>query len=235
MNVPSSFPVSPRSRVRRLPKRGSQERALIYEILDTHFLCHIGYVIDGQPYVTPTGYWRHGDALYWHGSAASRMLRSQAAGIPVCLTVTLLDGLVMARSGFHHSVNYRSVMAFGQARKIEEPAEKQAAVEAYIERLYPGRNASLRPITGQELKATAVLGMAIDEASAKIRVGPPVDDEPDYDLPIWAGVIPIRQVVGAAIPDPRLKAGIARPAHLSPYGEGSDLHQVLSRAAKSGD
>jgi uncharacterized protein len=234
MNLPSSFPVSPRSRVRRLPKRGSQERALIYEILDAHFLCHIGYVIDGQPYVTPTGYWRHGHNLYWHGSAASRMLRSQAAGIPVCLTVTLLDGLVMARSGFHHSVNYRSVMAYGQAHKIEDPAEKQAAVEAYIGRLYPGRNAGLRPISQKELKATAVLGMAIDEASAKVRTGPPVDDEPDYDLPIWAGVIPIRQVVGAAIADPRLKPGIARPAHLAAYGEGKDLHEVLGLAGKAG-
>jgi nitroimidazol reductase NimA-like FMN-containing flavoprotein (pyridoxamine 5'-phosphate oxidase superfamily) len=231
MNLPSSFPLSPRSRVRRLPKRGSQERARIYEILDAHFLCHIGYVIDGQPYVTPTGYWRHGDSLYWHGSAASRMLRSQAAGIPVCLTVTLLDGLVMARSGFHHSVNYRSVMAYGRAHKIEDPAEKQAAVEAYIERLYPGRNAALRPINRQELKATTVLGMAIDEASAKTRTGPPVDDEPDYDLPIWAGVIPIRQVVGTTLADPRLKAGMTRPAHLAPYGEGRDLDRVLSRTA----
>ena len=235
MNLPSSFPVSPRSRVRRLPKRGSQERALIYEILDAHFLCHIGYVIDGQPFVTPTGYWRHGDSLYWHGSSASRMLRSQAAGIPVCLTVTLLDGLVMARSGFHHSVNYRSVMAYGQARKIEDPAEKQAAVEAYIERLFPGRNADLRPINPKELKATMVLGMAIDEASAKVRVGPPVDDEPDYDLPIWAGVIPIRQVVGTTIPDPRLKAGIARPDHLAPYGDGQDLDKLLSPTAKPRD
>ena len=234
MNLPSSFPVSPRSRVRRLPKRGSQERALIYEILDAHFLCHIGYVIDGQPYVTPTGYWRHGDSLYWHGSAASRMLRSQAAGIPVCLTVTLLEGLVMARSGFHHSVNYRSVMAYGQARKIEQPDEKQAAVEAYIERLYPGRNAGLRPINRQELKATTVLGMAIEEASAKVRTGPPVDDDPDYDLPIWAGVIPVRQIVGAAVPDPRLKNGTARPAHLASYGEGAVLDEVLSRNAKAG-
>jgi len=234
MNLPSSFPVSPRSRVRRLPKRGSQERVLIYEILDAHFLCHIGYVIDGQPYVTPTGYWRHGDSLYWHGSAASRMLRSQAAGIPVCLTVTLLDGLVMARSGFHHSVNYRSVMAYGQARKIEQPDEKQAAVEAYIERLYPGRNAGLRPINRQELKATTVLGMAIEEASAKVRTGPPVDDDPDYDLPIWAGVIPVRQIVGAAVPDRRLKNGTARPAHLASYGEGAVLDEVLSRNAKAG-
>ena len=139
MNLPSSemssrYPVTPRSKVKRLPKRGSAERAQVYAILDAHFLCHIGYVIEGQPYVTPTGYWRHGDRVYWHGSSASRMLRAQTAGLPVCLTVTLLDGLVLARSGFHHSINYRSVMAFGQAGRIEDPVEKEAALNAYVER-----------------------------------------------------------------------------------------------------
>ena len=233
MNLPTSFPTSPRSRVKRLPKRGSQERARIYEILDSHFLCHIGYAIDGQPYVTPTGYWRHGDRVYWHGSSASRMLRSQTDGIPVCLTVTLLDGLVLARSGFHHSVNYRSVMAFGRAGKIEDPAEKQAAVEAYVERLYPGRNAGLRPIDRQELKATTVLGMTIEEASAKVRSGPPIDDEPDYALDIWAGEIPIRQVFGRVVTDPRLKPGTPLPKHLSAYAEGADLDAVLAAAAKA--
>src|SRR5262252_4340937 len=146
------FPVTNRSKVRRLPKRGSAERAQVYAILDAHFLCHIGYVIDGQPYVTPTGYWRHGDRIYWHGSSASRMLRAQTAGIPVCLTVTLVDGLVLARSGFHHSINYRSVMAFGRAAKVEDLEEKKAALDAYVQRLYPGRNAEVRAILPQELK-----------------------------------------------------------------------------------
>src|SRR5262249_46974368 len=176
------------------------------------------YVIDGQPFVTPTGYWREGDRLYWHGSSASRMLRSQSQGLPVCLTVTHFDGLVLARSGFHHSVNYRSVMAFGRASKIEDPVEKEAAANAYVERIYPRRNRQLRPIDQQELKATTVRGMTIEEASAKVRTGPPVDDEPDYDLPVWAGVIPIRQVFGSAIPDDRLAPGTPWPTHLAAFG-----------------
>jgi len=231
--TPSRFPVTSRSKLRRLHKRGSAERAEVYAILDAHFLCHIGYVIDGQPYVTPTGYWRHGDRIYWHGSSASRMLRAQTAGIPVCLTVTLLDGFVLARSGFHHSINYRSVMAFGQARRIDDPAEKRAALDAYVERIYPGRNAELRPIEPQELKGTTVLGMAIEEASAKIRSGPPVDDEPDYALPVWAGVVPVREVIGKPIPDPRLAPGTPWPAHLAPFGAGAALDAVMTAAAKA--
>jgi len=227
------FPVTNRSKVRRLPKRGSAERAQIYAILDAHFLCHIGYVIDGQPYVTPTGYWRHGDRIYWHGSSASRMLRAQTARIPVCLTVTLVDGLVLARSGFHHSINYRSVMAFGQAAKVEDLAEKKTALDAYVQRLYPGRNAELRGIDPQELKATSLLGMTIEEASAKVRTGPPVDDEPDYALPVWAGVVPLTEVVGTPIPDPRLAPGTPFPPHLAPYGEGRRLDEVLSETAKN--
>ncbi len=233
MNLPSRFPVSERSKVRRLPKRGSAERADVYAILDSNILCHIAYVIDGQPYVTPTGYWREGDRLYWHGSSASRMLRSQANDLPVCLTVTHFDGLVLARSGFHHSINYRSVMAFGRASRIDDPAEKLAAVEAYVERVFPGRNRELRPIEAQELKATTVLGMTIEEASAKVRTGPPVDDEPDYALPVWAGVIPISQTFGAALPDPRLAPRTAWPGHLAPFGEGKRLDEVLSAMAKA--
>jgi len=233
MNLATSFPVSERSKVRRLPKRGSQERADVYAILDSNILCHVAYVIEGQPYVTPTGYWREGDRLYWHGSSASRMLRSQSAGLPVCLTVTHFDGLVLARSGFHHSINYRSVMAFGRARRIDDPAEKRAAVEAYVERIYPGRNAELRAIDTQELKATTVMGMTIEEASAKVRTGPPVDDEPDYELPVWAGVIPIRQVLEAPVPDPRLAPGTPWPVHLAPYAEDRRLDTVLSATAKA--
>ena len=231
MNLPSRFPVSQRSKVKRLPKRGSQERADIYAILDSNILCHIAYVIDGQPFVTPTGYWREGDRLYWHGSSASRMLRSQSQGLPVCLTVTHFDGLVLARSGFHHSVNYRSVMAFGRASKIEDPAEKEAAANAYVERIYPGRNRELRAIDPQELKATTVMGMTIEEASAKIRTGPPVDDEPDYSLPVWAGVIPIKQVFGVGIPDERLAPGTPWPKHLAPFGDNARLDDVLSATA----
>jgi uncharacterized protein len=231
MNLPTSFPSSNRSKVRRLPKRGSFDRAAIYAILDAHILCHIAYVIEGQPFVTPTGYWREGDRLYWHGSSASRMLRQQAAGIPVCLTVTHFDGLVLARSGFHHSINYRSVMAFGKASRIDDPAEKQAAVEAYVERVYPGRNTELRPIDPQELKATTVLGMTIEEASAKIRTGPPVDDEPDYALPVWAGVIPVRQVLGIPEADTRLASGTPLPGHLAPFADGARLDEVLTKTA----
>jgi nitroimidazol reductase NimA-like FMN-containing flavoprotein (pyridoxamine 5'-phosphate oxidase superfamily) len=234
MNLPGRFPVSERSKVRRLPKRGSAERAAVYAILDSNILCHIAYVIEGQPYVTPTGYWREGDRLYWHGSSASRMLRSQAANLPVCLTVTHFDGLVLARSGFHHSINYRSVMAFGRANRIDDPVEKQTAVEAYVERVFPGRNRELRAIDVQELKATTVLGMTIEEASAKVRNGPPVDDEPDYARPVWAGVIPINQTFGVAVPDPRLSAGTAWPKHLAPFGKGKRLDEVLSAMANSG-
>ena len=233
MNMPTEFPVTARSRVRRLPKRGSAERAEIYAILDAHFVCHIGYVIDDQPFVTPTGYWRHGDRIFWHGSAASRMLRNQAAEIPVCLTVTHIDGLVLARSGFHHSVNYRSVMAFGRAARIEDAVEKRAALDAYVERLYPGRNAQLRPIETRELKATTLLAMTIEEASAKIRTGPPIDDEADYALPVWAGVLPVRQVIGVPVADPRLASNATLPAHLAPYVEGAGLGEVLT-AAMSG-
>jgi nitroimidazol reductase NimA-like FMN-containing flavoprotein (pyridoxamine 5'-phosphate oxidase superfamily) len=231
MNLPSRFAASDRSKVKRLPKRGSQERADVYAILDSNILCHIAYVIDGQPFVTPTGYWREGDKLYWHGSSASRMLRSQSQGLPVCLTVTHFDGLVLARSGFHHSVNYRSVMAFGRAGKIEDLAEKEAAVNAYVERVFPGRNRELRPIDKQELKATTVMGMTIEEASAKVRTGPPVDDEPDYALPVWAGVIPIRQVFGKAVADERLAPSTAWPAHLAPFADNSRLDEVFSASA----
>ena len=231
MNLPSRFPVTPRSKVKRLPKRGSQERADIYAILDSNILCHIAYVIDGQPFVTPTGYWREGDRLYWHGSSASRMLRNQATGLPVCLAVTHFDGLVLARSGFHHSVNYRSVMAFGRASRIDDPKEKEAAVNAYVERVYPGRNRELRAVDAQELKGTTVLGMTIEEASAKVRTGAPVDDEPDYALPVWAGVIPIQQTFGAPLPDPRLAPGTPWPKHLRLFAEDNRLDEVFSATA----
>jgi hypothetical protein len=222
---------SSRVRVRRLPKRGHYDRATLHGVLDAGFICHVGYVIDGQPYVTPTAYWRDGDQVYWHGSSASRMLRAQSAGIPVCVTVTHLDGLVVARSGFHHSINYRSAMLFGKAEKVEDKAEKEAAMAAFVDRVYPGRWQTLRPVNNQEMKATTILRMAIDEASAKIRTGPPVDDDEDYSLPIWAGVIDLHTMVGKISSDPRLKAGVPVPEDIRPYAAGGRLDDILSSAA----
>jgi nitroimidazol reductase NimA-like FMN-containing flavoprotein (pyridoxamine 5'-phosphate oxidase superfamily) len=209
------FVPSARSKVKRLPKRGHYDRATVYAILDAGFICHVGYAIDGQPYVTPTAYWREGNAVYWHGSTASRMLRTLETGADCCLTVTHLDGLVLARSAFHHSLNYRSVMLFGKARKVADAEEKLTKLEAFVERLYPGRWQELRPVNVKELKATTVLGMHIDEASAKVRTGPPVDDEPDYALPVWAGVIPVHSVAAAPVDDERLAKGVKLQAALA--------------------
>jgi nitroimidazol reductase NimA-like FMN-containing flavoprotein (pyridoxamine 5'-phosphate oxidase superfamily) len=211
------FAQTPRSRVRRLPKRGHYDRETVYRVLDAAFLCHVGYVIGGQPYVTPTAYWREGGHVYWHGSSKSRMLMAMEKRPQVCLTVSIVDGLVLARSGFHMSVNYRAAMLFGRPFKVEDPAEKLAKMEAFVERMYPGHWKSLRPVTKQELKAMTVVGMEIEEASAKIRTGPPIDDEEDYALPLWAGVIPVRQSAGAALDDPRLAAGLERPARLRDF------------------
>jgi len=209
------FTPTPRSRVKRLPKRAHYDRETIYAILDAAFVCHIGYVIDRQPYVTPTAYWREGDAVYWHGSSKSRMLMALEKRPGICLTVTILDALVVARSGFHKSVNYRAAMLYGKPYKVEDPDEKLAKMEAFVERLYPGRWRELRPVTRQELKATTVLGMQIEEASAKVRSGPPVDDEPDYALPIWGGVIPVRQVLGDPVDDGRLAPGVGGPPRVA--------------------
>jgi uncharacterized protein len=207
------FARTARTRVRRLPKRGYYDRDTVHAVLDAGVLCHVGYVIDEQPYVTPTCHWRHGDRLYWHGSSASRMLRHLKQGVPACVTVTHLDGFVLARSGFHHSVNYRSVMALGRARLVPDEA-KLEALEGFVERLFPGRWGELRPPTGQELKATTVLWLDLDEVSAKVRTGPPIDDEEDYALPVWAGVLPVSSVRGMPEPDPRLDPGIALPDYL---------------------
>jgi len=214
----SAFSPTARSRVKRLHERGRYDRESVYAVLDAGMLAHVGYVIDGQPYVTPTFYWREGDRLVWHGSSASRMLRAVKEGIPACVTVSLLDGLVLARSGFHSSVNYRAVMAFGRARAIEDPDEKMAALKAFVERLTPGRWAELRPPTAQEMKATTVVGMTIEEASAKIRTGPPKDDEEDYDaVPVWAGVLPLKTIAQTPVPDPRLKPGTPLPDYLASF------------------
>ena len=210
----ADFVPTERTRVRRLHHRAVYDRQAVYEILDAGLMCHVGYVIDDQPYVTPTAYWREDNRVYWHGSSASKMLRHVQQGVPVCFTVALLDGLVFARSGFHSSINYRSVMAFGTAEKEEDPDRKLAALEAFVERLTPGRWAEMRPVTSQELKATTVLSMNLEEVAAKVRTGPPADDEEDYDLDIWAGVVPVRTVIDPPIDDPRLKAGVAEPGYL---------------------
>jgi uncharacterized protein len=185
----------------------------VFAILDSALLCHIGYVIDGLPYVTPTLFWRESERLYWHGSSASRMLRTISKGIKVCLTVTHVDGLVLARSGFHSSINYRAVMAFGEAEVIADPQHKEQALKAFVEHVTPGRWALLRPLTSQELKGTTVLSMKLSELSAKVRTGPPKDDEEDYALPIWAGVLPLRMTAGPPEPDPRLTAEVPIPDH----------------------
>jgi nitroimidazol reductase NimA-like FMN-containing flavoprotein (pyridoxamine 5'-phosphate oxidase superfamily) len=212
-----------RSQVKRIPERGRYDFETITSILDAGFLCYVGYLINGQPYVTPTAYWRQGEHVYWHGSSVSRMLRTLGTGVDVSLTVAQVDGFVLARSAYHHSINYRSVMLFGKAHQIDDEGEKTKALENFVERMFPGRWAELRPITGQELKATTVLRMPIVEGSAKVRTGPPKDDEEDYAWPVWAGVLPIHTVLGAPIPDARLPETIQRPeylAHLTQF----DLH-----------
>ncbi len=211
----TDYPPTQRSRIKRLHERAHYDRETVHAILDAGLLCHVGYVIDDQPYVTPTCYWRRGERVYWHGSSASKMLRRQAQGVPVCFTVSLLDGLVLARSGFHSSINYRSIMAFGIAEKVTEEAEILAALEAFQERLTPGRWAELRPVTDQELKATTMMSIELKEVAAKVRPGPPSDDAADYGLPVWAGVVPIRTRIGAAEDDPRLTPGIAPPDYLN--------------------
>jgi nitroimidazol reductase NimA-like FMN-containing flavoprotein (pyridoxamine 5'-phosphate oxidase superfamily) len=192
---------TPRTKLRRLPKRGAHDRPTIDAILDEALLSHIGFVHDGRPAVIPTLHARVGDEVLIHGSAASRMLRALATGVDLCLSATLIDGLVLARSAFHHSVNYRSVVLYGQARLITEPDAKERALEAFTDRLVAGRWADVRWPTRKELKATTVLTLPIEEGSAKVRSGPPIDDEPDYALDVWAGVVPLALARGAPVED----------------------------------
>ena len=206
-----------KTRVRRLPKRGSHDRKTINAILDEAFVCHVGFVADGQPYVIPTGFARVGDDLYIHGSAASRMLRSLASGIDACVTVTLVDGLVLARSAFHHSMNYRSVVVLGKAELVESAEEKYMALEAFTEHIVAGRWADVRWPNDLELKATTVLRLSIKEASAKIRTGGPIDDEEDYELDVWAGVLPLTLETGEPIPDSRTNPGTRLPEYAADY------------------
>jgi nitroimidazol reductase NimA-like FMN-containing flavoprotein (pyridoxamine 5'-phosphate oxidase superfamily) len=225
-----TFPITERNRVRRRPERGRFDRATVYDILDSAMVAHIAYTINGQPYCTPTGFWREDDKLYWHGSSASRMIRTEAAGVPVCVTVTHLDAIVLARSGFHHSVNYRSVMAFGTARLVSDAAEKARALDGFVDRFFPGRSKELRPANGQEFKATSFIVMPIDEASGKIRSTHVSDDEEDYALPVWAARIPIRQVLGEAELCPRQPLGIPVPEGMKGYQAGRSLDEALLEA-----
>jgi len=229
---PLAFPVSPRNRVKRKHERGSYDREAVFAVLDAGFLCHVAYVLDGQPYCTPTIHWREGDVLYWHGSSASRMLRKLEGGTPVCLTVSHLDGLVLARTGFNHSANYRSAMCFGTAHLVNDPEEKAHALLGLVDRFYPGRAAELRPSNPQEIKATTVVSMVIEEASAKVRAAGVGDDEEDYAHPVWAGVIPVSMTIGEDQPCPRQLDGIEKPAGLAAYRSGRRLDDVLLEAQR---
>src|SRR5215470_2763297 len=213
----STFAATARTQVKRLPKRGSYDRETVFKILDEAFVCHVGFVVDGQPFVIPTNFGRSGETLYLHGSAASRMLRTLNDGVPVCVTVSLTDGLVLARSAFHHSVNYRSVVVLGTARLVEDPAEKMEALRLFTEHIMKGRWDEIRWPTDQEMKGTTVLALQLEEVSAKVRTGGPVDDEEDYALPVWAGVLPLPVGVGNPIPDARLSPGTEIPLYLKTY------------------
>jgi nitroimidazol reductase NimA-like FMN-containing flavoprotein (pyridoxamine 5'-phosphate oxidase superfamily) len=199
---------TPRTKVRRLPKRASYDKLAVHAILDEGFVCHIGFALDEQPYVIPTIYVRAGDTLYVHGSAASRMLRSLTRGVPVCVTVTLLDGLVLARSAFHHSLNYRSVVVIGNARLVADTDEKMRALHLITDHVVPGRWEEVRSPTELELRQSSVLAVPLAEVSAKIRSGPPIDDEEDYALSVWAGVVPVTTRLGTPLSDGRVPAGV---------------------------
>jgi len=212
---------SARTRVVREAHRGVYDRETVHRILDEGFLCHVAFAVDGQPFVIPTSYGRHGDSLYIHGSAASRMLRhTQKDGVPVCITVTLLDGLVLARSIFNHSMNYRSVVVLGKATLVDDPQEKLAALRILSEHILPGRWDDSRQPNPSELKQTSVLRVPIEEFSAKVRQGPAIDDEEDYSFPTWAGVIPLETVAGAPIDDERLLPGKEPPEYAKHYTRG---------------
>jgi hypothetical protein len=232
MDQPSdeNFPITRLNKVTRRHERGRYDKTTVHAILDAAMVAHVAYVMDGQPICTPTGFWREGDRLYWHGSSASRMIRFQSAGIPVCVTVTHLDAIVLARSGFHHSVNYRSVMAFGTARLVDDAAEKRRAMDGFVDRFFPGRSATLRPPTGQEIRATSFVVMEIEQASAKIRDLHVSDDAEDYALPIWAARVPVRQVLGAFEECPRQAPGLAIPDGVRGYRADRRLEDALLEA-----
>src|ERR1051325_2240270 len=216
------FQQTERTKLKRLPKRGVFDRDLVYAILDEGFICHVGFVVDGKPVVIPTGYARAGDQLYIHGSQASRMLRTIKTGVDVCVTVTLVDGLVLARSAFHHSMNYRSVVIFGNAKAVEDDEAKLSALLALSEHFVPGRWAEVREPNDSEIKATTVLSLPLEEVSAKVRTGPPLDDEEDYELDVWAGVLPLKLVAAEPISDPRLKSGLQPSSRILKYSRSPE-------------
>jgi len=211
------FAVTDRTTLKRLPERGSHERDVVHSILDAGFVCHLGFVTDRGPVVIPTAYGRTGDEVFIHGSPASRMLRSLKAGVEVCLTVTLVDGLVLARSTFHHSINFRSVVVFGRATQVTDPAKKKEALLAFVEHAVPGRNADARPPSDQEVKGTLVLSLPLAEASAKVRTGPPIDEPEDLELPVWAGVLPLPPTPAVPQPDEFVTDAVAVPEYIAGY------------------
>jgi len=208
------FQPTERSRLRRVHERGHYDRKTVHAILDEALVCHLSFIVDAKPAVIPTAHWRHGNRLYVHGSAASRAMRA-STGSEVAIAVTLVDGMVLARSAFHHSLNYRSVILYGEATIVDDAEAKESALKHFVEKLYPGRWPELRPVTEQELKATTVLYVELDEVSAKVRTGPPKDDEEDYALDVWAGVVPLELAPGQPEPDARLKDGIKLPDYLA--------------------
>jgi len=213
----TDFTPTERTQVHRLPKRGVYDREAVYRILDEGLVCHIGFVAEGKPVVIPTGYGRRHDMLYIHGSPASRMFRAMAKGAEVCVTVTLVDGVVLARSAFHHSMNYRSVVIFGKATLLEDDAAKREALRVFTEHVAPGRWAEVRQPSEKELHATTVLAIPLEEVSAKVRIGPPLDDEEDYAFPVWAGVLPLDLTPQTPLPDARLLQGIEVPEYVKRY------------------
>lgn len=229
----SEFPVTDKNRVKRSYKRACYDKQTIYNVIDSSALAHVAYVINGEPFCTPTCHWRHGNVLYWHGSSASRMIKNLKKGIATCVTVSHIDGFVLARSSFHHSVNYRSAMCFGTAHFIENQNEKRTALEAMINRFFPGRTKELRPIKMQELKATSVIAMEIESAAAKCRAEGVSDDEEDYSANVWSGVIPLTTLIGKFEPEERLQQHISPSRSLSEiWQEGAKLDDALLKAQR---
>lgn len=230
---PEAYPVTNVNKVKRVHERGRYDKETVHAILDAALVCHIAYVIDGRPYCTPTSFWREGSHLYWHGSSASRMIRSQKEGVDVCLTVTHLDALVMARSGFHHSVNYRAVMAFGKAHVIDDPEEKLKLMDRFIDRIYPGRSKLIRQPNKQEFKATTMIGMEMEMVSGKIRDKHVADEEEDYEgVPAWSSLYPVTQVIGEPSDCARQLPGLTRPDEMSDFVPGARLDEVMSKTYK---
>ncbi len=225
-----AYAIDSTNKVKRMHERAAYDHATVHALLDAAMLCHVAYVVDGQPLCTPTFFWREGSTLYWHGSSASRMLRNLSQGEPACLTVTHLDSLILARSAFHHSADYRSVMAFGKAKLVEDQKEKERAMVMMVDRLYPGRTAGLRQTTRLELKATTVIAMEIERASAKVRDQGISDDKEDLALPIYAERVPVRMVLGEPEPCTHLQAGVTRPQALGHYQAGHLLEDALTQA-----